>query len=83
MTMTPHEQLKEALYVGKRNTSSLTQEYRELHKALALLETHTLVPNEPTAEMCDAVDKVERWNDGSFKFGCRPAYKAIVKKARE
>ena len=49
--MTPTEQIREALNAARMHVDCPKDRYELCTKALALLETHVLVPKEPTEEM--------------------------------
>lgn len=55
--MTPHETVKQALELFINThfyNRSLCEDIKKGRESLALLDTHTLVPNEPTEEMAEA-----------------------------
>lgn len=76
--MTPTEQIKEALNAARMHVDCPKDRYELCTKALALLETHVLVPKEPTEEMIQAM-KSEYVGPHSM----RPyyMYKALVRAA--
>lgn len=81
--MTPHERIiKQALEIINTLPVKHPQQAERIREALALLETHSVVPNEATREMVNAaIDR--KPSTGGWDGLYTAIYKAMIEAAKE